>query len=74
MLGALCAALGALAAALPEALHRHVGVTRIDALRGMFVVYAALGLAVGWLYGRLPATPQAPVGPSIILAAWRPRP
>ncbi len=60
VLGALCAALGALAAGLPDALHHHTSLARIDALRGMFVVYAVLGLAVGWLYGRLPATPQAP--------------
>jgi len=60
VLGALCASLGALAAGLPDALHHHTSLARIDALRGMFVVYAALGLAVGWLYGRLPATPPGP--------------
>jgi MFS family permease len=60
VLGALCAALGALAAGLPDALRLHAGVTRIGALRGMFVMYAALGLAVWWLYGRLPATAPRP--------------
>jgi MFS family permease len=60
VLGALCAALGALAAGLPDALRLHAGATRIGALRGMFVMYAALGLAVWWLYGRLPATAPGP--------------
>ncbi|UUZ75783.1 MFS transporter [Polaromonas sp. P1(28)-13] len=45
LLGALCAALGALAAAVPDWMVRHTGLARLDALRGMFVVYAALGLA-----------------------------
>ncbi|MCR8958727.1 MFS transporter [Variovorax sp. S2] len=76
LLGALCAALGALAAAVPDWLVRHSGLTRLDALRGMFVVYAAIGLAVFWLYRKLPAhigtgssangapVPPAPLGPS----------
>jgi len=52
--GALCAALGALAAAVPDWLVRHNGVERLVALRGMFVVYAAIGLGVFWLYRHLP--------------------
>ena len=73
LVGALCAALGALAAALPDALVRQLALTQLAALRCMFLVYAALGLAVFLLYRRLPrgsgngaleAAPAAPLGPS----------
>jgi MFS family permease len=71
VLGALCAAFGALAAGLPDWLVRDAGVTRLAALRGMFVVYGALGLAVFWLYRQLPERKNsseqeiaAPLGPS----------
>jgi len=60
VLGALCAALGSLAAGLPDWLGQAAGFTRLDTLRGLFVVYAALGLAVGWLYRRLPARSGQP--------------
>jgi MFS family permease len=70
VLGALFAALGALAAAAPDALARF-GVARIDALRAMFLVYAAIGALVFGLYRLLPggatdvaATATAPLGPS----------
>jgi MFS family permease len=73
--GALCAALGALAAAVPDWLVRHTGLARVDALRGMFLGYAAIGLAVLWLYRELPSRTDAagansepvapaPLGPS----------
>ena len=69
--GALCASLGALAAALPDWLVAHAGAARLDALRLMFVVYGAIGLLV-WLLYRQPAAelssaampPAAPLGPS----------
>ncbi|MGF6348103.1 MFS transporter [Variovorax sp. W2I14] len=75
LLGALCAALGALAAAVPDWLVRHSGLARLDALRGMFVVYAVIGLIVFWIYRSLPAqagannansppVAPAPLGPS----------
>lgn len=72
LLGALCAALGALAAAVPDWLVRRTELARLDALRGMFVVYAAIGLVVLWLYlprGDANGTtsepvPPAPLGPS----------
>ena len=54
LLGALSAAVGALAAGLPDALAAPFGVTRLEALRAMFVAYAAIGVAVWWLYRRLP--------------------
>ena len=63
VLGALCAALGALAAAVLAWLVRHAGLAQLDALRWMFVVYGALGLGVLLLYRRLPsaATDSTPV-------------
>jgi len=75
LVGALCAALGALAAAVPDWLVRHSELARLDALRGMFVVYAVIGLTVFWLYRRLPVhtsasnadslpVAPAPLGPS----------
>lgn len=75
LMGALCAALGALAAAVPDWLVQHGEFARLDALRGMFVVYATIGLVVFWLYrgqpvhagaGRPDSPPVAPVplGPS----------
>ena len=71
VLGALCAALGALAAALPDWFVVHAGASRIDALRLMFIAYGAIGFVV-WLLYRQPATqlstaamrPSAPLGPS----------
>ena len=70
LLGALCAAVGALGAALPDWLSRQAGVARLDALRGMFIVYALLGLAVFWLYRRLP--PRQAGGPTGATAALGP--
>jgi MFS family permease len=72
VLGALCAAIGALAAALPDAFALRGWLSRADALRAMFAVYAAIGLMVWWLYRRvaLPGTADAarpaptPLGPS----------
>jgi MFS family permease len=68
--GALCAALGALAAAVPDGLAAY-GIERLFALRGMFVLYAVVGLTVWLLYLRLPEpppharpAPPAPLGPS----------
>jgi MFS family permease len=55
--GALCGALGALAAAIPDGLAVY-GVDRLTALRGMFVLYAMAGLAVWLLYLRLPQPPH----------------
>ena len=52
--GALCAALGALTAAVPDWLVQHSGFDRHTALRSMFVVYAAIGFAVFLLYRDLP--------------------
>lgn len=51
--GALCAAVGALAAALPELLVG-AGVERLPALRAMFIGYALAGGLIWWLYRGLP--------------------
>jgi len=71
VVGALFAAVGALASAAPDTLAGQTGLARIDALRGMFVVYGAIGAVVWWLYRRLPgriagAGPASavPLGPS----------
>jgi MFS family permease len=70
LIGALAAATGALGAASPDALAA-LGVTRLAALQAMFVAYAVLGLAGGFVYARIPAdpapgegTPVAALGPS----------
>ena len=67
-IGSVAGALGALAAGLPELLAR--GMSPLAALRAMFLLYAAVGVAVWLLYLRLPeprvgaARPSAPLGPS----------
>ena len=69
LVGALCAAIGSLAAAVPDQLAK-LGVGTLPALRGMFVVYALAGLAIWSLYRRLPRpdeplpVPPAPLGAS----------
>ncbi len=70
--GSLSAAFGALAVGVPAWLAPRLGWAMVDALRAMFVLYAAIGLAIWVLYRRLPqAAPgamqgaaPAPLGPS----------
>ena len=71
VLGALCAAVGALCAGLPDWVAHETGVSRLDALRGMFMLYGLLGVVVFGLYRRLPRPAAsheqaavAPLGPS----------
>jgi MFS family permease len=52
--GALAASLGSLAAGTPEFLAA-AGVSRLGSLRGMFVLYAILGIAGGACYRLIPA-------------------
>lgn len=54
VLGALCAAVGALAAAVPDWLGSRFGLASVDALRVMFAGYGAIGAIVWRLYRRLP--------------------
>ncbi len=68
LIGALSAAAGALAAALPDLLGT-IGIGRIAAFRLMFLAYALLGLMGAVLYRRLPhrlgeTRHSAPLGPS----------
>ena len=70
LLGALLAAVGALAAALPDRIMLFAGVTQLDALRAMFVLYGLVGCSVWLLYRRLPEShgeqelQPSPLGPS----------
>ncbi len=72
LVGALCAAVGALAAALPEWLASRAGVAPVVTLRAMFLLYGAIGLLVWWLYRGMatgaeagePTRATAPLGPS----------
>jgi MFS family permease len=69
LIGALSAAAGSLATALPDVLVAS-GSTRLSAFRMMFYAYAALGVASAALYGRVPRAAaeeqvrHAPLGPS----------
>jgi MFS family permease len=66
LIGALAAAAGSLAAASPDFM-AHAGFSRLDALKAMFVLYAALGVAGGLVYAGLPraevSAPGAQAGP-----------
>jgi hypothetical protein len=68
--GALFAALGALASAVPDWLVAVFGVAPLTALRAMFALYGAAGCLIWMLYRRLPDfraeayAPPAPLGPS----------
>lgn len=68
--GALAGAVGSLAAAVPD-IAASAGLDQRTALKGMFVVYALLGLMGGLLYARIPLhrdvrerRPTAALGPS----------
>ncbi|MBK6741909.1 MAG: MFS transporter [Hydrogenophilales bacterium] len=70
VIGAVCAAVGALAAAIPDVLAA-TGLDRLTALRLMFVGHALVGLVVWRLYLKLPepapreaSDKPAPLGPS----------
>jgi MFS family permease len=68
LIGALSAAVGSLAASLPDFLVA-AGATQLGAFRVMFYAYAALGVSCGLLYRRAPHARaeervQAPLGPS----------
>jgi MFS family permease len=66
----LSAAVGALAAGLPDSISAHSGASPTTAIRVMFIVYATVGFVILLLYRRLPArelstdTPRVPLGPS----------
>ncbi|HEX2651448.1 MAG TPA: MFS transporter [Burkholderiales bacterium] len=68
--GSIAGAIGALATAIPDWLTQSAGLHKLDALRAMFGLYTAIGVAVWLLYARIPAprttdtSPAAPLGPS----------
>ena len=69
LVGALAGALGGFAAATPDLMAR-AGVSQLAAIRGMFVLYAALGVGAALLYRVVPPaagvgqTKGVPLGPS----------
>jgi MFS family permease len=73
LIGALCAALGALASGLPNQMVSLLGMVRVDALRGMFALYGLIGILIWFLYRELPRTEvsnnikPAPLGPSKVI-------
>ena len=69
--GSLMGALGALLAAVPDLVTRYIGVAPLQAMQGMFLLYATIGLAAAAIYGRIGEprpdrddARQAPLGPS----------
>ncbi|TCG02793.1 MFS transporter, partial [Paraburkholderia steynii] len=70
LVGALSAALGALAAGLPDWIAAHAGIPPLTAMRAMFIVYSTTGFIVWLLYRHLPAPhvsadrSHVPLGPS----------
>ncbi|QPF75251.1 MFS transporter [Roseateles sp. DAIF2] len=70
--GSLSAACGALASGLPLLLHEQWRLPMLDALRLMFVAYAAVGALVWLLYAGLPRAGAAAEAPPAPLGASRP--
>ncbi len=71
LIGSLVAALGALAAGVPQLLRDHFGLSLVMALQTMFALYTIIGLLTYFLYRRLPPrldrrdrTTTTPLGPS----------
>lgn len=70
LVGSLVAALGALAAGLPEIIAGRTALSLTQALDGMFLVYALLGVVVLWLYrGLSPAAEPTASGATAPLTA-----
>ena len=67
LIGALSSAVGALAAATPDLL-APFGIGQLAALKGMFVLYALLGVAGSLLYRRIPARVEPIAGAAPALA------
>jgi MFS family permease len=59
LVGALAAATGALAAAVPDVV-APLGIDQLTAIKAMFVLYAVLGVIGGALYARVPRAELAP--------------
>jgi predicted MFS family arabinose efflux permease len=70
LVGAMAAAVGSFASALPDLLAK-LGMAQMTAFRAMFILYACLGIAAALLYARLPTVrssvgdePSSALGPS----------
>jgi len=61
LVGSLVAAVGSLAAGLPDLLSREWGITPRAAMQAMFVLYAVTAVATALVYRGLPAEPSAGV-------------
>jgi predicted MFS family arabinose efflux permease len=61
LVGSLVAAVGSLAAGLPDLLSREWGITPRTAMQAMFVLYAVTAVATALVYRGLPAEPSAGV-------------
>ncbi len=59
LVGSLLAAVGSLAAGLPDLLSREWGITARAAMQAMFLLYAASAVATAAVYRGLPAEPSA---------------
>ena len=71
LIGALAAATGALAAGSPDLL-ANIGMTQTTAIKAMFLLYAALGVACAVVYARLPhARREATTVPTSVLGPSR---
>lgn len=71
LIGAMAAALGALASGSPDLLAR-AGLSQLAAIKGMFALYAALGITGGILYAHIPAQKTQEVGkPHVALGPSR---
>jgi MFS family permease len=71
LVGALMGAFGTLLAVVPERAAAGLGITFVDAVQAMFVLYAVIGIAAGLLYRGIsdirrgmPRTVDPPLGPS----------
>jgi predicted MFS family arabinose efflux permease len=71
LVGSLVAALGALAAVVPDLMRAALSLNLVTSLQAMFALYTLLGLATFYLYRRLPErldggteAPRQPLGPS----------
>jgi MFS family permease len=67
LLGALFAALGALAAGIPDWISTSTAVTQLEAFRAMFVAYGVVGGMVWLLYRGLPRPSAATQAPPVAL-------
>jgi MFS family permease len=70
LVGALAAAVGALAAGAP-AMADELGMERLAIIQAMFALYALLGVAGGLLYAGIPSAPPPSTGPASALGPSR---